>query len=465
MRFHVLGPLEVTTAKGEPVELNAGKPTTLLAVLLLHANSWVNIDDLIDAIWHGKAAPASALRNLRSYVWRLRQLLGDRVESRAGAYRVVVAPGELDTDRVDELAAAARHALDAGAHTDAAAYLSEALTHWRGVPFDRLTVPAAAAEADLRAEQRRELRTLLAGCWRALDRYADATAVLRELLDDDPFCERTWATLVRVLHAAGRPAQALAAFQQARRIIVAELGVEPGPALVAAQREVLGPAGRDAGPAPAPRANRGGTEGRQSIEQVIASAEREVLIISSGANTGPVGAFRRLHQDNAERGVRYRAVFPDAERLSGKVTGLALAGALVRTDNTVPMEVVVIDGSVALLPVDASGVDGDGVAVLRLPSAVGATVELFERMWSAAVVLNPVDLDEEPEYGGLTTRERDLLALLWAGYTDGSAGAKLGISVRTVRRTVADIMNRLGARSRFQAGAKAVDRGWLLVAS
>jgi DNA-binding SARP family transcriptional activator/DNA-binding CsgD family transcriptional regulator len=453
MRFHVLGPVEVTTAKGTPVELNSGKPTTLLAVLLLHANSWVTIDDLIDAIWHQKATPASALRNLRSYVWRLRQSLGERVESRAGAYRIVVEPGELDTDRVDELAAAARLATGNGAHAEAAELLTEALAQWRGTPFDGLAVPSALAEVQRRAEQRRELRTLLAGCWRALSRYAEAIAVLRELLADDPFCERTWATLVRVLHAAGRPAQALAAFQQARQIIVSELGVEPGPELAAAQREVLGPA---AAAPPPPR-----TDGRMSIEQVISSARHEVLVLSSGANTGPVGAFRRLHRENVDRGVRYRAVFPDAERLSGKVTNLALAGALVRTDTTVPMEVVVIDGSVALLPADASG---DGVAVLRLPTAVGATVELFERIWSAAVALNPVDPVED-DHGGLTPRERDLLALLWAGYTDGSAGAKLGISVRTVRRTVADIMNRLGARSRFQAGAKAVDRGWLLVAS
>ncbi|GAB1509201.1 BTAD domain-containing putative transcriptional regulator [Actinophytocola sp. KF-1] len=453
MRFHVLGPVEVTTAQGTPAELNSGKPTTLLAVLLLHANSWVTTDDLIDAIWHQKATPASALRNLRSYVWRLRQSLGARVESRAGAYRIVVGRGELDTDRVDELAAAARRAIGNGAHAEAAGLLTEALALWRGTPFDGLVVPSAHAEVQRRAEQRRELRTLLAGCWRALSRYAEAIAVLRELLADDPFCERTWATLVRVLHAAGRPAQALAAFQQARRMIVRELGVEPGPELVAAQREVLGPA-----PAAQPQPR---TDGRVSIEQVISSARHEVLVLSSGANTGPVGAFRRLHRENVDRGVRYRAVFPDAERLSGKVTGLALAGALVRTDTTVPMEVVVIDGSVALLPADASG---DGVAVLRLPTAVGATVELFERIWSAAVALNPVDPVEE-DHGGLTPRERDLLALLWAGYTDGSAGAKLGISVRTVRRTVADIMNRLGARSRFQAGAKAVDRGWLLVAS
>jgi DNA-binding NarL/FixJ family response regulator len=62
----------------------------------------------------------------------------------------------------------------------------------------------------------------------------------------------------------------------------------------------------------------------------------------------------------------------------------------------------------------------------------------------------------------LSDRERQLLTLLTAGYTDESAAARLGISVRTVRRMVSGIMNRLGARSRFQAGVKAADRGWLL---
>jgi DNA-binding NarL/FixJ family response regulator len=62
----------------------------------------------------------------------------------------------------------------------------------------------------------------------------------------------------------------------------------------------------------------------------------------------------------------------------------------------------------------------------------------------------------------LSDRERQLLTLLTAGYTDESAAVRLGISVRTVRRLVSGIMNRLGARSRFQAGVKAADRGWLL---
>jgi DNA-binding NarL/FixJ family response regulator len=76
-----------------------------------------------------------------------------------------------------------------------------------------------------------------------------------------------------------------------------------------------------------------------------------------------------------------------------------------------------------------------------------------------AVPMSPSDL---PDAAELNAREKELLSLLSSGSTDESAAARLGVSVRTVRRMVADIMNRLGARSRFQAGVKAADRGWLM---
>jgi len=80
--------------------------------------------------------------------------------------------------------------------------------------------------------------------------------------------------------------------------------------------------------------------------------------------------------------------------------------------------------------------------------------ELFERLWRPS---------GPPCTGtGPTQRELDLLTLLMNGYTDESAAARLGISERTVRRMVSDLMHRLSARSRFQAGAKAADRGWLI---
>lgn len=204
MQFHVLGPLEAHTAPGAPVKLRARKPATLLAVLLLNANAVVSVDHLIDAIWHEQAAPPSALRNLRSYVWRLRVELGDRVESRPEGYRIRVLPGELDTDRVESLAAAARLATSDGAYATAARQLADALALWRGRPFDGLTFDAARSQSARLDELHRELRELQAQAWLALGRHTDATAMLRDLVEEDPLREGTWARLVSALHRAGR---------------------------------------------------------------------------------------------------------------------------------------------------------------------------------------------------------------------------------------------------------------------
>ena len=193
------------------------------------------------------------------------------------------------------------------------------------------------------------------------------------------------------------------------------------------------------------------TVGRAGLDVLLASARREVLIMSGSGSA----LFGRLDHENLRRGVRYRVLFPDTARLSGALNSLSLAGAEVRTEAEVPIEAMVIDGVAVALPAE-----GAGTAVFRLPGVVAATTGLFERIWPGAAPLIPADPDAVG--AGLTSRERALLDLLCSGATDESAGARLGISVRTVRRMVADIMNRLGARSRFQAGVKLADRGWLL---
>jgi len=210
-------------------------------------------------------------------------------------------------------------------------------------------------------------------------------------------------------------------------------------------------------------AGNGHTPGHAGYDALLASAVSDVLVMSTGAGTAPFGTFRWIDRENLRRGVRYRVLFPDSARLSRRLSGLSLAGAEVRTDVEVPMEAVVIDGVTALLPAERSGPERlTCAAVFRLPSVVTATRELFDRIWPAAVPLTPVDLPDGADASALTDRERALLSLLCSGSTDESAAARLGISVRTVRRMVAGIMNRLVARSRFQAGVKAADRGWLM---
>ncbi|MFD8499955.1 LuxR C-terminal-related transcriptional regulator [Amycolatopsis sp. NPDC059657] len=159
--------------------------------------------------------------------------------------------------------------------------------------------------------------------------------------------------------------------------------------------------------------------------------------------------------DNFRNGVTYRILVPDRARfttaVSARLSMLSLAGASVRTLPTIPADTMVLDGSIAVVPGSPSG-----FAVLDLPDIAATALELFARIWRTAA---PFPSSPPAE---LTTRERELLVLLSAGCTDEAAAIRLEVSVRTIRRTVADIMSRLGARSRFQAGAKAADRGWLV---
>ncbi|WET77946.1 helix-turn-helix transcriptional regulator [Amycolatopsis sp. QT-25] len=194
---------------------------------------------------------------------------------------------------------------------------------------------------------------------------------------------------------------------------------------------------------------------RAGLGELLAEATGEVLVMSTGTDT----AFQRIALANVRPDARHKVLFPDSARMSGALDRMSRAGAEVRTDTEIPMDALVIDRTSVVLPAERGQA---GSAVFRLPGVVTATAGLFERIWQAAAPLVPLDLPESGNASILTGREQELLTLLFSGTTDESAAARLGISVRTVRRMVADIMNRLGARSRFQAGAKAVDRGWLM---
>lgn len=468
MQFRVLGPVEAHDTRGAPVDLSARKRCALLAALLLNANAWVGVDELIDAIWHEQAVPASAVPNLRNYVCQLRRSLGDRLAGQPGAYRITVLADELDTDRVQALVEAARTALSARAYAEAAEHAAAALALWRGTPYDGFGFGKARSAAARLDETHRELSGLLAEAYLALGRLADATAQLRALTERHPLWEGGWVRLMHAYRQEGRYAEALAAYDRAHTAISGTLAVQPGPELAAARREIL--VSRVRGQAPQHRGDAShltvvdnGTPGpvptpigRAGVDALLASARTEVLVMSAGGGQ-LVGSFRRMDLENLRRGMRYRVLFPDSARLSGALNNLSLAGAEVRTDVEVPTDAMVIDEQTVVLPADRSG-----AMVFRLPGVVTATVGLFERIWPGAAPLIPSDPAEAGDTPGLTRRERDLLALLCSGWTDESAGARLGISVRTVRRMVADLMNRLGARSRFQAGLKIADRGWLL---
>jgi DNA-binding CsgD family transcriptional regulator len=195
-----------------------------------------------------------------------------------------------------------------------------------------------------------------------------------------------------------------------------------------------------------------------SIDALLGAAGTDVLAMSDLSADAVM--IRHLGPAQVRPGVRYRMILPDTVRTApgacDYLRRMALAGAEVRTMPYVPMELLVVDGRAAIL---TAGTTSGRVLAMRLPGVVTTTTtQVFERVWRDAVPLTAV---RRPERTALTRREREILRLLSVGATDEVTAAQLGCSVRTVRRLVAQLMDRLGARSRFQAGVKAATSGWL----
>ncbi|NUR63650.1 MAG: helix-turn-helix transcriptional regulator, partial [Catenulispora sp.] len=159
-----------------------------------------------------------------------------------------------------------------------------------------------------------------------------------------------------------------------------------------------------------------------------------------------------------QRGIRMRSLYLDAIHddppSADYARALQTAGAHVRTSPALPQCLFVVDRRVALVPLDPA-LHGCGAAVVRAPGVVAALVGLFDAVWHDAA---PLDIGRDI---GLSNTERSLLRLLAEGASDERAAKKLGVSLRTVRRIMADLMHRLDASSRFEAGIKAAKRGWL----
>ncbi len=241
MEFGLLGPLLVRSGD-TPVQVSAGKQRVLLAVLLLHANRTVAADDLASAIWQDKP-PETARVTLQNYVMRLRHALGpagyERIRSSPSGYLIEVHPGELDLARFAELHGAGLAAARAQAWEDASAKLAAALKLWRGRPLADVPSPLLAAEVPRLAEMRLvALETRIDADLR-LDRHHDVTAELAALATAEPLRERVHELLMLALYRSGQQAAALAAYRHARRRIVDELGIEPGPALRDLNQRIL----------------------------------------------------------------------------------------------------------------------------------------------------------------------------------------------------------------------------------
>ncbi|MEV4051349.1 BTAD domain-containing putative transcriptional regulator [Amycolatopsis sp. NPDC049688] len=241
MRFGVLGAVAAWRPDGTQVAVGGPRSRMLLALLALEAGRFVPAERLIDGMY-GEHPPDGAANALQSQVSRLRTALKELapVEFTAAGYRLAAPPDEVDVHCFERLVREGRTLLKNGEHKRAAGVLGEALALWRGPAFSDLAdAPFAAAQAARLEELRADAADDHVEARLPLGQAEDLLAGLRETVAAHPLRERPRAQLVRALAAAGRPADALAAFEDARRTLADELGADPGPELAEAHLAVL----------------------------------------------------------------------------------------------------------------------------------------------------------------------------------------------------------------------------------
>ncbi|MDT8912956.1 LuxR C-terminal-related transcriptional regulator [Amycolatopsis sp. PS_44_ISF1] len=209
----------------------------------------------------------------------------------------------------------------------------------------------------------------------------------------------------------------------------------------------------------------GVTAVRAKLEELLHGAEREVLAMQPGGTPRP-GAIEESVPRDLEalgRGVSIRSLFQHTSRstllMRSYARSLSAAGGAVRTVAELPSRMIAVDGAQVLMPVPGRGGDAS------LVSDAGVVAHLigeFELFWGTGLPLDGTG-DEEPENDleRLDVVVRSVLRLLALGLKDETIARRLGMSVRTCRRHVADLLDRLGAASRFEAGVIAARRGWI----
>jgi len=242
MEFGLLGPL-VVRSDGTLIPVTAGKQRVLLAALLLRANQMVGVDELAHAVWEG-CPPGSARVTLQNYVKRLRQVLGpaghERIVTGPAGYQIEAGPAELDLARFGELTAAGRAAARAGEWPAASAQLGAALALWRGQPLaDVPSRTLALTEVPRLAEMRFDAREARIDADLHLGRHAEVIGELQSLVAAEPLRERLQELLMLALFRSGREDEALAAYRRARRQLVEDIGIEPGPGLRSLEQAIL----------------------------------------------------------------------------------------------------------------------------------------------------------------------------------------------------------------------------------
>ncbi|AKN70370.1 erythropoiesis-stimulating protein [Streptomyces sp. PBH53] len=204
---------------------------------------------------------------------------------------------------------------------------------------------------------------------------------------------------------------------------------------------------------------------RDRIRLLCAEVKEEVMAFTpDGAQTAAnMEAAKPQDAELLRRGVRMRTLYLDSLRNNPPTVAyanwLAEQGGQVRTVPSLPIRMLIMDRATALVPVTRDD-SSMGAVVLRGEGILAALCGLFESTWERATPLGSSKAQERDDRG-LTPSEAEVLKLLAKGHTDETIAKRVGVSSRTVRRIAADLMDKMDARSRFQAGAQAALRGWI----
>jgi DNA-binding SARP family transcriptional activator/tetratricopeptide (TPR) repeat protein len=402
VQFRVLGPLQVVAGDcDEPVTVSAARLRALLAVLLWRANQPVPTDELAELVWDG-APPGGVADALRTLVMRLRRQLGERAAARIvthpAGYLIEISADELDASRFEALAREAGAAVCAGQWAQAAVAAAQALGLWRGAPL--ADVPSQLLRE--RWVPRLEQLQVQALDWRIEadlreGRHEQVVGELWELVARHPLREGFHGQLMLALYRCGRQGEALAAYRRARDVLVAELGVEPGPGLRDLHQRMLAadpalaaakvakpgsasqPVSSPSGDSPAPRQLPAGIRhftGRVAELGILTAAlgtlaspdngTPVILAISGTAGVGKTALAVHWAHQNADR-------FPDGQ-LCADLRGFDASG---RPEDTA----TVVRGFL----------DALGVPPARVPEDVGAQLGLYRSLLAGKRMLILLD--------------------------------------------------------------------------
>lgn len=281
----MLGPV-VAWHDGHPVEVGSGRQRFVLATLLLNAGRLTSTDRLVDALWHDPPSTARAqLHNVISNVRRRLRAAGDGlIVTRPTGYELHLGEHRLDLHRFRDLVERGRQAGAGGDHERAAALFADALSLWRGPALADVADDLAATTRQLLGEERVTAAEARLEAQLALGRFDDVLRELDPLLVEHPYRERLHEISMAALAAAGRRADALAAYRQLYRLFADDLGVEPGPALRDLEQRIL------RGETPAAPVAAPTTPRQLPASSPILTGRDELLRRMSADLDGPAGA-------------------------------------------------------------------------------------------------------------------------------------------------------------------------------